>query len=122
MIPQTLPDFPPRTEPFDVSATVRDAGGGIFVVCACMCVCVCVCFKVAVWFCSELTRAPEVIMTRWWKRLLERVVVVVLGWCPLRMGVYLIVRMCWRRVLAVMSDVDSKVLLCVCLCICMSLL
>lgn len=57
MIPQTLPDFPPRTRLFDVSATVRDAGGGIFVVCACMCVR----FKVAVWFCSELTRAPEVI-------------------------------------------------------------
>ncbi|KAG7224100.1 hypothetical protein INR49_019835 [Caranx melampygus] len=28
---QTLPDFPPRTRPFDVSAAVRDAGGGIFV-------------------------------------------------------------------------------------------
>lgn len=43
MIPQTLPDFPPWTQPFDVSAKVRDAGGGIFAVCACMCVCVCVC-------------------------------------------------------------------------------
>lgn len=68
MIPQTLPDFPPRTWPFDVSATVRDAGGGIFVVCACMCVC----FKVAVWFCSELTRAPEVIKIRCRRSLLER--------------------------------------------------
>ena len=78
MIPQTLPDFPPRTWPFDVSATVRDAGGGIFVLCAC--VCVCVCFKVAVWFCSELTRGPEVIKIQCWRRALERVGVV-LGWC-----------------------------------------
>lgn len=68
MIPQTLPDFPPRTRPFDVSATVRDTGGGIFVVCACICVCVCVCFKAAVWFSSELTRASEVIKILWWRR------------------------------------------------------
>ncbi|CAB1427843.1 unnamed protein product [Pleuronectes platessa] len=49
---QTLPDFPPRTRPFDVSATVRDAG-------------------VAVWFCSELTRASEVIKIRRWRGPLE---------------------------------------------------
>ncbi len=37
-----------------------------------MCMHVCVCFKVAVWFCSELTRAPEVIKIRQWRRPLER--------------------------------------------------
>ncbi len=41
--------------------------------CMHVCVCVCVCFKVAVWFCSELTRAPEVIKIRCRRRLLERV-------------------------------------------------
>lgn len=37
------------------------------------CVHACVCFKVAVWFCSELTRAPEVIKIRRWRTLLEMV-------------------------------------------------
>lgn len=31
-------------------------------------VCMCVCFEVAVWFCSELTKAPEVIKILWWGR------------------------------------------------------
>lgn len=50
MIPQTLPDFPPWTWPFDVSPMVRDAGG--WDICG-VCECVYVCVKVAVWFCSK---------------------------------------------------------------------
>lgn len=128
MIPQTLPNFPPRTLPFDVSATVRDAGGGIFVVC------VCVCFKVAVWFCSELTKAPEVINICWRGRPLEK------GRCGARPAlgspvalaalnaegaacvfmhvcVPKNVRMCCRAGVMCNSHVFLSLSLCVCVCI-----
>lgn len=111
MIPQTLPDFPPRTRLFDVSATVTDAGGGIFVVCACMCVSVC--FKEAVWFCSELTRAPEVIKIRRWRRPLERVGALRLLWlcmCVVACIEYMFLCMCWRA--GVMCNMDSNVPVC----------
>ena len=79
MIPQTPLTSPPWTWLFDVSPTVRDAGGGIFVLRARARVCVCVFvggggyahFKVVVCFCSKLTGAPEVIKM-WW-RLLEMI-------------------------------------------------
>lgn len=64
MIPQTLPDFPARTRLFDVSATVRGrcGGGGGRDICGVRaCARACAFFKVVVWFCSVLTRAPEVI-------------------------------------------------------------
>lgn len=65
--------LPPWTWLFDVSPTVRDAGGGIFV----LCVCVCMHFQVC--FCLKLTRATEVIKM-WWRRPLERIGAVHLLW------------------------------------------
>ena len=76
--------------------------------CVYVCACVCVCFKVAVWFCSELTRVPEVIRTSTSEETTGK------GFGALRL-LWLIAKI--RRVLS-HSYSNCACSLCVCVCVC----